>query len=226
MIDKRVRSMAEAMEGIRDGSTVLLGGFATIGEPRALLDGLIEQGAKELTIIANTAGRPHDGLSRLIALGRVRKVMATFARRSSSLAFHERRGHGKIEFELLPQGTLAEGLHAAGSGVPAYYTATGVGTQVAAGKEHREFNGRTYILERALHGDVGLVEAWQADRWGNLTYRSAGRNFNPLVAMAAELTIVQTQHMVELGELHPDHIVTPGIFVDRVLHVPYGDPPA
>ena len=225
MIDKRVRSMADAMEGIKDGSIVLLGGFATIGEPRALLDGLIEQGAKDLTIIANTAGRPHDGLSRLIALGRVRKVMATFARRTSSLAFHALYGEGKIEFELLPQGTLAEGLRAAGSGVPAYYTATAVGTQVAVGKEHREFNGRTYILERALHGDVGLVEAWQADRWGNLTYRSAGRNFNPLVAMAASLSIVQAQHIVELGELNPDHIVTPGIFVDRVLHVPYGDPP-
>src|SRR5215472_13235668 len=217
--------MAEAMEGIRDGATVLLGGFATIGEPRALLEGLIEQGARDLTIIANTAGRPNDGLSRLIVLGRVRKVMATFARRSSSVAFHELRDHGKIEFVLLPQGTLAEGLRAAGSGVPAYYTATGVGTQVAAGKEHREFNGRTYILEPALHGDVGLVEAWQADRWGNLTYRSVGRNFNPLVAMAAKLTIVQTQHLVDLGELNPDHIVTPGIFVDRVLHVPYGDPP-
>jgi 3-oxoadipate CoA-transferase, alpha subunit len=225
MINKIVRSMAEAMEGIKDGSTVLLGGFATIGEPRALLEGLVEQGAKDLTIIANTAGRPDDGLSRLIALGRVRKVMATFARRSSSLAFHALRDQGKIEFELLPQGTLAEGLHAAGSGVPAYYTATGVGTQVAEGKEHREFNGRTFILERALPGDVGLVEAWQADRWGNLTYRSVGRNFNPLVAMAAALTIVQAQHVVELGELHPDHIVTPGIFVNRVLHVPYGDPP-
>src|SRR5262249_15347311 len=128
MIDKRVRSLAEAMAGVRDGSTVLLGGFATIGEPRALLDGLIEQGAQELVIIANTAGRPHDGLSRLIALRRVRKVMATFARRSSSLAFHEHRGAAKIEFELLPQGTLAEGLRAAGSGIPAYYTATGVGT--------------------------------------------------------------------------------------------------
>jgi len=225
MIDKTVRTMAEAMAGIADGSIVLLGGFATIGEPRALLEGLIEQGAKELTIVANTAGRPNDGLSRLIALGRVRKVMATFARRSSSLAFHELYRDGKIEFELIPQGTLAEGLRAAGSGVPAYYTATAVGTPVAAGKEHREFDGRTYILERALAGDVGLVEAWQADRWGNLTFRAAGRNFNPLVAMAAKLTIVQAQQMVRLGELHPDQVVTSGIFVNRVLHVPYGDPP-
>lgn len=225
MIDKTVRSMAEAMAGIKDGSTVLIAGFATIGEPRALIDGLIEQGAKDLTVVANSAGRGHDGVARLIGLGRVRKLIATFARRSTSVAFHEMHRQGRIEFELIPQGTLAEGLRAAGSGIPAYYTATAVGTKVAEGKEHREFNGRTYVLEHALYGDVGLVEAWQADRWGNLTYRSAGRNFNPLVAMAARLTIVQTQHMVELGGLHPDHIVTPGIFVHRVLHVPYGDPP-
>jgi 3-oxoadipate CoA-transferase alpha subunit len=225
MIDKTVRTMAEAMAGIKDGSTVLIAGFATIGEPRALIDGLIEQGARDLTIVANTAGRVNDGLSRLIGLGRVRKVIATFARRTSSVAFQELYQAGRIELEILPQGTLAERMRAAGAGIPAFYTATGVGTKLAEGKEVREFDGRAYVMERALPGDVGLVEAWQADRWGNLTYRSAGRNFNPIVAMAASLTIVQTQHMVELGALHPDHIVTPSIFVHRVLHVPYGDPP-
>jgi 3-oxoadipate CoA-transferase alpha subunit len=225
MIDKTVRDMAEAMAGIKDGSTVLIAGFATLGEPRALIEGLIEQGAKDLTVAANTAGRVNDGLSRLISLGRVRKVIVTFARRTSSVAFQERYQTGKIELEIVPQGNLAERMRAAGAGIPAFYTATAVGTELARGKEFREFDGRGYVLERALHGDVGLVEAWQADRWGNLTFRSAGRNFNPMVAMASKLTIVQTQHMVALGDLHPDHIHTPGIFVHRVLHVPYGDPP-
>ena len=131
---------------------------------------------------------------------------------------------GKIELEIVPQGTLAERMRAAGAGVPAFFTATGVGTKMAVGKEHREIDGRTYILEQALKGDVGLVEAWEADRWGNLTYKQAGRNFNPICAMASELTLVQSQHIRELGEIDPDHVVTPGIFVDRVLHVPYGDP--
>jgi 3-oxoadipate CoA-transferase alpha subunit len=131
---------------------------------------------------------------------------------------------GKIELEIVPQGTLAERMRAAGAGVPAFFTATGVGTKMAVGKEHREIDGRTYILEQSLPGDVALVEAWEADRWGNLTFRESGRNFNPVIAMAAKLTIVQTQHVRELGEINPDHVVTPGIFVDRVLHVPYGDP--
>jgi 3-oxoadipate CoA-transferase alpha subunit len=131
---------------------------------------------------------------------------------------------GRIELEIVPQGTLAERMRAAGAGVPAFFTATGVGTKMAVGKEHREIDGRTYILEQSLPGEVALVEAWEADRWGNLTFRESGRNFNPVIAMAAKLTIVQTQHVCELGEIDPDHVVTPGIFVDRVLHVPYGDP--
>jgi 3-oxoadipate CoA-transferase alpha subunit len=131
---------------------------------------------------------------------------------------------GKIELEIVPQGTLAERMRAAGAGVPAFFTATGVGTKMAMGKEIREFDGRSYVMERALQGDVGLVEAWEADRWGNLTFKESGRNFNPVVAMASKLTLVQTQHIRDLGEIHPDHVVTPGIFVDRVLHVPYGDP--
>jgi 3-oxoadipate CoA-transferase alpha subunit len=132
---------------------------------------------------------------------------------------------GKLELELVPQGTLAERMRAAGAGIPAFFTATAVGTRLGMGKETREFDGRTYVMEQALPGDVALVEAWQADRWGNLTFRESGRNFNPVMAMAARLTIVQTQHIVELGALEPEQIVTPGIFVDRVLHVPYGDPP-
>ena len=151
-------------------------------------------------------------MSRLIGLGRVRKVIVTFARRTSSVAFQERYLAGKIELEIVPQGNLAERMRAAGAGIPAFYTATAVGTELAVGKDIRNFDGRGYVLERALHGDVGLVEAWQADRWGNLTYRSAGRNFNPMVAMASKLTIVQTQHMAELGDLHPGQYPHAGEF--------------
>ena len=224
MIDKIVQSMADAMAGITDGSIVLLAGFGSVGQPNALIEGLIEQGAKDLTVAANNAGSGHVGLARLMELGRVRKIICSFPRSSDPVVFETLYRAGQIELEIVPQGTIAERMRAAGAGVPAFFTATGVGTKMAVGKEHRDIDGRTYILENALHGDVGLVEAWEADRWGNLTYKLAGRNFNPIVAMAAKLTIVQTQHIVALGSLDPDHIVTPGIFVNRVLHVPYGDP--
>ncbi|SPE22208.1 acetyl-CoA:acetoacetyl-CoA transferase, alpha subunit (fragment) [Burkholderiales bacterium] len=157
-------------------------------------------------------------------LGRVRKIVCSFPRSSDPVVFESLYRAGKIELEIVPQGTLAERMRAAGAGVPAFFTATGVGTKMAVGKEHRDIDGRTYILESWLPGDVALVEAWEADRWGNLTFKESGRNFNPVMAMAAKLTIVQTQHIRELGEINPDHVVTPGIFVDRVLHVPYGDP--
>lgn len=224
MINKIVQDMADAMAGIKDGSTVLIGGFGAVGQPNALIDGLIHQGAKDLTVAANNAGVGHVGLARLMELGRVRKIICSFPRSSDPIVFETLYRAGKIELEIVPQGTLAERMRAAGAGVPAFFTATGVGTKMAVGKEHREIDGRTYILEPSLPGDVALVEAWEADRWGNLTFRESGRNFNPVIAMAAKLTIVQTQHLRELGELNPDHVVTPGIFVDRVLHVPYGDP--
>jgi 3-oxoadipate CoA-transferase alpha subunit len=216
--------MADAMAGIADGSIVLLGGFGSVGQPNALIDGLIEQGATGLTVACNNAGAGRVGLAKLMDLGRVAKIICSFPRSSDPVVFETLYRAGKIELEIVPQGTLAERMHAAGSGVPAFFTATGVGTKMAQGKEHREINGRTYILEQALHGDVALVEAWEGDRWGNLTYRHAGRNFNPICAMAARTTIVQAQHLRELGEIDPDNIHTPGIFVDRVLHVPYGDP--
>ena len=225
MIDKTVRSMAEAMAGVQDGATVLVGGFAGVGEPRDLLEGLIEQGAKDLTLVSNTVGRPGSGIGRLVELGRIRRLIVSWARSNPPGPFEQLYKDRKIELELVPQGTLAERMHAAGSGVPAFFTATSVGTPLARGKEHRRIKGRTYVLEDAIHGDLGLVEAWQADRWGNLTYRRAGRNFNPVIAKASKLTVVQAQHIVPLGELDPDHIVTPGIFVSRVLHIPYGDPP-
>jgi 3-oxoadipate CoA-transferase alpha subunit len=225
MIDKFVRSIAEAMTGIKDGATVLVSGFAQIGEPRALVDGLIEQGAKDLTVVHNTAGRGREGVARLIGEGRVRKIICSFARSRGSVLFEEVYARGDIELEIVPQGTLAERIRAGGAGIPAFFTPTGGGTKVAEGKETRIINGRECVLEQAIIGDVALVEAWRADRWGNLVYRDAGRNFNPVMAASGKLTIVQTQKIAELGELTPEVIVTPGIYVDRVVHIPSGDPP-
>jgi 3-oxoadipate CoA-transferase, alpha subunit len=224
MINKIVQTMAEAMAGVPDGAVVLVGGFGSIGQPNALIEGLIEQGAKDLTVVANNSGVGYIGLAKLLDTGRVRKIVCSFPRTSDPVVFERLWREGKIELECVPQGTMAERMRAAGAGIPAFYTPTAVGTKLAAGKEEREINGRKYILEEALHGDVALVEAWEADRWGNLTYNSSARNFNPVMATAAKLTIVQSQHVVELGALDPEKIATPGIFVDRVLHVPYGEP--
>jgi 3-oxoadipate CoA-transferase alpha subunit len=224
MINKIVPSMGEALAGIRDGAVVLLGGFGSIGQPNALIDGLIEHGAKELTVVSNNAGVGRIGLARLLELGRVRKIICSFPRTADPVVFEELYRAGKIELEVVPQGTLAERLRAAGAGIPAFFTATAVGTKLAAGKEQREIGGRTYLLEEALAGDVALIEAWEADRWGNLTYRSSARNFNPVMATAARLTVVQAQHIVDFGALDPEKIATPGIYVNRVLHVPYGEP--
>ena len=225
MIDKFVRSVAEALADVKDGSTVLIAGFAQVGEPRALIDGLIEQGARDLVVVHNIAGRGQEGVARLIGEGRVRKIVCSFARSRGSVLFEEVYARGEIELEIVPQGILAERIRAAAAGIPAFFTATGAGTKLAEGKEARVFHGREYILEQAIYGDVALVEAWRADRWGNLVYRDAGRNFNPVMAAAAKLTIAQTQHIAELGQLGPEEIVTPGVFVDRVLHVEAGDPP-
>ena len=224
MINKIVQTMAEAMAGIRDGAVVLVGGFGSIGQPNALIEGLIEQGAKDLTVVANNSGVGYVGLAKLLDTGRVRKIVCSFPRTADPVVFERLWREGKIELECVPQGTMAERMRAAGAGIPAFYTPTAVGTKLAAGKEEREINGRKYILEEALYGDVALVEAWEADRWGNLTYNSSARNFNPVMATAAKLTVVQSQHIVELGALDPEKIATPGIFVDRVLHVPYGEP--
>jgi 3-oxoadipate CoA-transferase, alpha subunit len=224
MINKFVQNIADAMAGIQDGAVVLLGGFGSIGQPATLIDGLIEQGAKELTVVSNNAGVGRTGLARLLALGRVRKVVCSFPRTADPVVFEELYRAGRIELEIVPQGTMAERIRAAGAGIPAFFTATAVGTKLAAGKEEREISGRRYLLENALGGDVALVEAWEADRWGNLTYRSSARNFNPIMATAAKLTIAQAQHIAELGALDPERIVTPGVYVTRVLHVPYGEP--
>ncbi|WP_424139121.1 3-oxoacid CoA-transferase subunit A [Roseomonas chloroacetimidivorans] len=224
MINKIVRDMAAAMEGVKDGSTVLVGGFGAAGQPDDLIDGLIEQGAKDLTIVANNAGTGRTGLARLMELGRVRKIICSFPRSVGSVVFEELYKAGKLELEIVPQGTLAERMRAAGAGIPAFFTPTAAGTKLGQGKEAREFNGRPHVMEYALPGDVALVEAWEADRWGNLTYRRSGRNFNPVMAMAGKLTIVQAHNIVELGEIEGERVVTPGIFVDRIVNVKRGAP--
>ncbi len=216
MIDKTVASMADAMAGIQDGSIILLGGFGAVGQPDTLLDGLIEHGARNLTIVANNAGAHRVGLARLMEMRRVGRIVCSFPRSSSSVIFEELYRAGEIELEIVPQGTLSERIRAAGAGIGGFYTPTAVGTKLADGKEMREIDGRMMVLETALHGDVALLEAWQADRWGNLTYNKSGRNFNPVMAMAAKTTIVQAHHIVKLGQLDPEHIITPGIFVDRI----------
>lgn len=221
MIDKIVPGVAAALDGIEDGAVVLLGGFGSVGQADTLVEGLIEHGARGLTVVSNNAGSGERGLARLIAAGRVRRVVCSFPRGGAGVsAFEALYKAGRIELEIVPQGTLAERLRAAGAGIPAFYTATGVGTRIAEGKEVRRIGERDYVLEYALHGDVALVEAWEADRWGNLTYRASGRNFNPVMATAARLTVVQAAHLRDLGALPPEAIVTPGIFVDRVVHVP------
>ena len=224
MINKIVRSVAEALADIGDGATILVGGFGAVGQANHLIEGLIEQGASELTVVANNAGHGQAGLARLLAAGRIRKLICSFPRIAGSTIFEDLYNSKKIELELVPQGTLAERIRAAGAGIPAFFTPTAVGTQLSAGKEVRTIKGRQYVLEDALPGDIALVESWAADRMGNLTFRASGRNFNPVMATAATRTLVQTQHVVELGALDPEAIVTPGVYVDRIVHIPYGDP--
>jgi 3-oxoadipate CoA-transferase alpha subunit len=224
MINKIVQSIAEALSGVKDGATVLMGGFGAVGQPDELIEGLIEQGAKDLTVVANNAGAGRVGLAKLMEIGRVRKIVCSFPRSAGSVVFEELYRAGRLELEIVPQGTLAERMRAAGAGIPAFYTPTGAGTKLAQGKETRDFNGRPHVMELALKGDVALVEAWEGDRWGNLTYRESGRNFNPVMAMAADLTVAQVHHLRALGEIAPDAVHTPGIFVNRVVRVARGHP--
>ena len=219
MINKIVQSIAEALSGVRDGATVMMGGFGSVGQPDELIEGLVEQGARDLTVIANNAGAGKVGLAKLMEMGRVRKIICSFPRSAGSTVFEEMYRAGKLELEIVPQGTLAERMRAAGAGIPAFFTPTAAGTKLAQGKEERVFNGRAHVLEAALPADVALVEAWEADRWGNLTFRESGRNFNPVMAMAAALTVAQASHLRDLGEIAPDNVHTPGIFVNRVVHV-------
>jgi 3-oxoadipate CoA-transferase alpha subunit len=219
VIDKVVASVAEALSDVADGSTVLIGGFGLAGHPIALIDGLLEQGARELTIVSNNAGNGDTGLAALLAAGRVRKVVCSFPRQADSWHFDRLYRAGEVELELVPQGNLAERLRAAGAGIGAFYTPTGAGTELAAGKEARTIDGREFVLEYPIRGDVALVGAWKGDRWGNLLYRETSRNFNPLMAAAAATAIAQVDHVVPLGELDPEAIGSPGLYIDRVVAV-------
>jgi 3-oxoadipate CoA-transferase alpha subunit len=219
MIDKIAASIAEALRNVRDGTTVLIGGFGTAGIPNELIDGLIAQGARDLTVVNNNAGNADQGLAALLKTGRVRKIICSFPRQADSYVFDDLFRSGKIELELVPQGNLAERIRAAGAGIGAFFTPTGFGTQLAQGKETREINGKHYVLEYPIYGDVALIKAERGDRWGNLVYRKAARNFGPVMAMAAKETIATVHDIAELGTLDPEAIVTPGIFVSRIVKI-------
>ena len=225
MIDKIAASVAGALAGVKDGATVLIGGFGTAGVPAELIDGLIAQGARDLTLVCNNAGNGEHGIAALLKAGRVRKVVCSFPRQADSHVFDGLYRAGQVELELVPQGNLAERLRAAGAGVGAFFTPTGYGTELALNadgtpKETRRINGRDYVLEYPIHGDVALVKAERGDRWGNLNYRMAARNFGPVVAMAARFTVASVHEVVELGQLDPESVVTPGIFVSKIVKVP------
>jgi 3-oxoadipate CoA-transferase alpha subunit len=214
-----VPSIAHALADVKDGATVLVGGFGTSGIPGELIDGLIAQGARDLTIVNNNAGNGDTGLAALLKAGRVRKVICSFPRQADSWVFDELYRSGKLELELVPQGNLAERLRAAGAGIGAFFCQTGYGTELAKGKETREINGRHYVLEYPIHGDVALIKAEAGDRWGNLVYRKAARNFGPVMATAARLAVATVHEIRELGELDPEAVVTPGIHVSRIVKI-------
>ena len=219
MIDKTVPDVASAVAGIADGATVMVGGFGRAGQPVELIDALIDAGARELTIVSNNAGGGDVGLARLIAEGRVRKVVCSFPRQSDSWHFDTAYREGRLELELVPQGNLAERIRAAGAGIGAFYSPTAVGTPLAEGREQRVIDGRTYLLEYPIHADVALISGLAADRLGNVVYRRTARNFGPIMATAARTTVVQVDEIVEVGALDPEAVVTPGIFVNRVVAV-------
>ncbi len=219
MIDKMARSVAEALAGVRDGATVLIGGFGTAGIPNELIDGLIAQGARDLTVVNNNAGNGDTGLAALLKTGRVRKIICSFPRQADSHVFDALYRSGKLELELVPQGNLAERIRAAGAGIGAFFSPTGYGTELARGKETREIHGKGYVLEMPIHGDLALIKAERGDRWGNLVYRKAARNFGPVMATAAKLTVATVHEIAELGDIDPEHIVTPGIYVHRIVKI-------
>ena len=219
MINKIASSIAETLVDTQDGAVVMIGGFGTAGIPNELIDGLIAQGARELTVVNNNAGNGETGLAALLKAGRVRKIICSFPRQADSQVFDALYRSGQLELELVPQGNLAERIRAAGAGIGAFFTPTGFGTEMAKGKETREINGKQYVLEHPIYGDVALIKAEQGDRWGNLTYRMAARNFGPVMATACKKTVATVHEIVELGELNPEHIVTPGIFVHQIVKV-------
>jgi 3-oxoadipate CoA-transferase alpha subunit len=219
MIEKQVTSLAEAVVGIRSGATVLVGGFGDAGSPIELLEALLETDVRELTIVANNAGSGNRGLASLLREGRVRKIICSYPRSNGSIWFERRYLADEVALEVVPQGTLSERIRAAGAGIGGFFTTTGVGTDLATGKETRMIEGREYLLEMPLFGDVALIKAQRADRWGNLVYHAAGRNFGPTMAAAAGLTVAQVSEIVPLGSIDPETVVTPGILVDRVVKI-------
>jgi len=220
MINKIVPSIEAALADVRDGATVMLGGFGSAGLPAELIDGLIAQGARGLTIVNNNAGNGDSGLAALLKARRVRKIICSFPRQVDSHVFDGLYRAGEIELELVPQGNLAERIRAAGAGIGAFYTPTGYGTDLARGKEARVIDGRGYVLEYPIHADFALIKAERGDRWGNLVYRKTARNFGPIMATAAKITVATVHEVVELGSLDPEAVVTPGIFVKRVVQIP------
>lgn len=219
MIDKTFATVADALSDVRDGATVMIGGFGGAGMPVALVDGLIERGARDLTIVANNAGNGEIGIAALLKAGRVRKVVCSFPRQADSYVFDALYRAGKVELELVPQGNLAERIRAAGAGIGGFFTRVGFGTELAKGKEVREIDGEMYVYETPIRADFALVKAELGDRWGNLTYRKSARNFGPLMVMAATTAVASVHEVVPLGDISPEHIVTPGIFVQRVVEV-------
>jgi 3-oxoadipate CoA-transferase, alpha subunit len=220
MIDKTVATATAAVADIGDGATVMIGGFGTAGMPSELIDALIGQGARDLTIVNNNAGNGEVGLAALLKAKRVRKIVCSFPRQTDSYVFDALYHAGEIELELVPQGNLAERIRAAGAGIGAFFTPTGYGTLLAEGKETREIKGRNHVLEYPIEADFALIKAQRADRWGNLVYRKTARNFGPIMAAAAKCTIVQVREVVNLGDLDPEAVVTPGIYVRRVVEIP------
>jgi 3-oxoadipate CoA-transferase, alpha subunit len=220
MINKIAASVAQALADVKDGSTVLIGGFGTAGIPAELIDGLIAQGARDLTVVNNNAGNADYGLAALLKSGRVRKIICSFPRQVDSHVFDELYRSGKLELELVPQGNLAERIRAAGAGIGAFFCPTAFGTELAKGKETREIGGKHYVLEYPIHGDVALIKAEAGDRWGNLVYRKSARNFGPVMATAARLTVATVHEIRELGELDPEAVVTPGIYVSKIVKIP------
>ena len=219
MIDKIFPTVLEALADVRDGATVMIGGFGTAGLPNELVEALIAQGATELTIVNNNAGNGDTGVAALLAAGRVRKIICSFPRQTDSHHFDRLYRAGKIELELVPQGNLAERIRAAGAGIGGFFTPTGFGTELAKGKETREIGGKMHVFELPIHADFALIKAERGDRWGNLTYRMTARNFGPVMAMAARTTVATVHEIVELGTLDPEAVVTPGLFVQRVVKI-------
>ena len=215
LMNKVLSSVDEAVRDITDGATLMVGGFGLCGVPESLIDALVRKGVKDLTTVSNNAGVDDYGLGRLLYNGQIRKHIGSYV--GENKMFEQMVLTGKVQLELNPQGTLAERIRAGGAGIPAFFTPTGVGTVIAEGKEVREFDGHPYVMERALRGDFALIRAWKADRWGNLVFRKTARNFNPMMAMAAKVTIVEAEHIVQTGEIDPDQVHVPSIYVNRIV---------